>query len=181
MSTVVNIVNRTSDILERGAPILPLVARVVFAAVLAGYYWASAMTKLGDGPLGLFNPSVGAYAQIFPKTFDAVGYDTSAMSLWHTLVVLAGTWAEFLLPLLIILGLFTRLAALGMIGFVAVQTVVDLFGHGLIAVPETVGAWFDRHPDSAIMDQRSLWLVLFLTLVVKGGGLLSADRALGIR
>ena len=47
-----------------------------------------------------------------------------------THIVVAGTVAEFILPILIAIGLFTRLAALGMIGFVIVQTLTDLFGHG---------------------------------------------------
>ena len=52
--------------LERAGPLVPLLARAVFAAVLLVYFWGSALTKLGDGPAGLFNPSAGAYAQIFP-------------------------------------------------------------------------------------------------------------------
>jgi putative oxidoreductase len=42
------------------------------------------------------------------------------MSIFHWAVVVAGTLAEFILPLLIVIGLFTRLAAFGMIGFVIV-------------------------------------------------------------
>ena len=32
--------------------LLPLLARLTFAATLVGYFWASARTKLGDGVLG---------------------------------------------------------------------------------------------------------------------------------
>lgn len=160
-------------------PALPLLARVLFAAVLLRYFWASALTKLGDGPLfGLFSPSTGAYAQILPRAFEAVGYDASALAVWQTAVVLAGTWAEFLLPLLIVLGLFTRLAALGMIGFIIVQSLTDLFGHGGLGHPETLGAWFDRAPDGVILDQRALWLFLLFSLVARGGGTLALDRLL---
>ena len=70
--------------------ILPTAARLVFAGVLFSYFWTSAGTKLD----GLFTPSLGAYAQIFPKAFEAAGYDVSQMGLWQTLVVLAGAWAE---------------------------------------------------------------------------------------
>lgn len=155
---------------------LPTLARLVFAAVLASYFWASALTKLGDGVLGIFSPSVGAYAQIFPRQMEAVLYDTSQLSVFHWLVVLAGTWAEFILPALIILGLFTRLAALGMIGFIAVQSLTDLYGHGAIEHAATLGALFDKAPDSVILDQRALWVFALFVLVVKGGGLLSLDR-----
>ena len=96
--------------------------------------------------------------------------------MFHTLVVLAGTWAEFLLPILILIGLFTSLAALGMIGFVVMQSLTDLYGHGVIEEPSTVGAWFDKVPDSVIMDQRALWVFLLLVIVFKGAGKLSVDQ-----
>lgn len=170
------------DRVERvGDGLLPLLARLIFAGVLLGYFWASGLTKLGDGVFGFLSPSTGAYAQIFPKVFEAVGYDESQLALWQKLVVLAGTWAEFILPLLIVLGLVTRLAALGMIGFVIVQSLTDLFGHGGIAYPETLGAWFDRAPDGVILDQRAFWVFLLLLLVVKGAGALSLDRLLARR
>ena len=109
---------------------------------------------------------------------EAVGYDTDQIGIVPKLFVLAGTWAEFLLPALIVVGLFTRLAALGMIGFVALQSLTDLYGHGGWGDPKVLGAWFDRFPDSIIMDQRAFWVFLLLVLVIKGAGPLSLDRAL---
>lgn len=156
--------------------LLPTMARLVFASVLLNYFWASGLTKLGDGFMGLFQPSVGAYAQIFPKVMESVVYDTSQLSLWHWLVVMAGTWAEFILPALILVGLLTRYAALGMIGFIAVQSLTDLYGHGAIEHAGTLGKLFDRLPDGIILDQRLLWVFLLLVLVIKGGGLLSLDQ-----
>lgn len=158
--------------------LVPLLARFVFAATLLVYFWSSALTKLGDGIMGIFIPSTGAYAQIFPKQMEAVVYDVSQLDVFHWAVVVAGTWAEFILPLLIVIGLFTRLAALGMIGFVVVQSLTDLYGHGGIAHPETLGAWFDKVPDSVILDQRAFWMLVLVTLVIKGAGALSLDRIL---
>jgi len=169
--------DRITTALDRADWLLPTLARLIFAGVLLGYFWASGLTKLGPGLAGLFQPSTGAYAQIFPRAMEAVVYDVSQLSPYHTVVVLAGTWAEFILPLLIVLGLLTRLAALGMIGFVVVQTLTDLIGHGAWAHPQTLGAWFDRIPDSPIMDQRALWVLLLLVLVIKGAGALSLDGA----
>jgi putative oxidoreductase len=163
--------HRLAAAMERQDWLLPTLARAVFAAVLLGYFWASGVTKLGEG---LFSPSVGAWAQIFPRAMEAAGFDPAQLGLWRRAVVLAGTWAEFLLPALIVLGLATRAAALAMAGFVAVQTVTDLWGHGA-----ALGAWFDRAPDAAIADQRALWFVLLAVLVVKGAGPLSVDRLLG--
>ena len=152
--------------------LLQTLARAVFAGVLFVYYWHSAGTKLD----GVFTPSLGAYAQIFPRATEAAGYDVSQLTAVHTAIVLAGSWAEYLLPVLIVAGLFTRLAAVGMIGFVAVQSWVDVTGHGLGAAD--IGAWFDRNPASLLMDQRAFWLFLLVVLAVKGAGPLSADRLL---
>jgi putative oxidoreductase len=79
---------------------------------------------------------------------------------------------------MLVIGLLTRLAALGMVGFVAVQSLTDILGHKV--APETVGAWFDPVSDALILDQRAFWMLLFLVLVLKGAGPISADRFLGI-
>ena len=175
MTALISAYSAIATRLERADWLLPTLARIVFAGVLLIYFLNSGMTKLGDGIMGIFSPSVGAYAQIFPKAIEAAGYDTSALSLWHTLVVLGGTWAEFILPVLIVIGLLTRLAALGMIGFVVVQSLTDVIGHGAV---DAVGAWFDRFSDAVILDQRAFWILALLVLVIKGAGPLSVDRAL---
>jgi putative oxidoreductase len=159
--------------------ILPTLARLVFAATLLRYFWASAATKLGDGPLGLFNPGVGAYFQIFPKKTDAVYGDVSQLGWFEYAVVLGGTVAEYLLPLLLVVGLLTRLSALGMIGFVLVQSLTDIYGHNVDAA--TIGSWFDRGSGALILDQRAFWVFLLIVLAVKGAGPLSLDAVIGRR
>lgn len=161
-----------------------LAARVVFAAVLFGYYWNSALTKVGDGVTGFFSIADAAYFQIVPPVVEAAGYDASAVAFFPWgLIVTLGTYSEFALPIMIVLGLLTRIAALGMIVFIVVQSYVDIMFHGVGA--ETIGALFDRLPNAAILDQRALWVFLMLILVVKGGGALSLDalisRASGAR
>jgi putative oxidoreductase len=178
MNSLITLHDRAFSPLERADWLLPSLARLIFAGVLLAYFWASGLTKLGPGLLGLIQPSLGAYAQIFPRAMEAAGYDISQLGLMHKLIVVAGTWAEFILPLMILLGLMTRLAAVGMIGFILVMTATDLIGHGAWAQPETLGAWFDRAPDSLIMDQRALWLMLLMVVVIKGAGPLSLDRLL---
>lgn len=168
---------RVSESLTRLTPVaLPIVARFVFAAVLAGYFWNSARTKLGDGLLGILHPSDGAYIQVFPKVVEAANYDISQLTLFHWAIVEAGMLAELILPLLLILGLFTRLAALGMIGFTLVQSATDVWGHGVAG--DDLGRWFDATSGALILDQRSLWGLLFVTLIFTGGGALSLDRLL---
>lgn len=159
-------------------PVMTTFARFVFAATLLVYYWNSGLTKLGsDGLGGLFSPTFNAFAQIFPKGAEAVGYDITQATAFQKLVVLSGTWAEFVLPLLLVVGLFTRAAALGMIGFVAIQSLTDLFGHGGLS-DGTLGAWFDAAPDGAIIDQRTFWVFLLLYLFFRGGGPVSVDRVI---
>ncbi len=157
---------------------LGLAARFLFAAVLLVYYLNSASTKVGEGIAGFFSVGDNAYFQILPSVVEAYGYDASQVPFFpYDLIVIAGTYAEFILPILIVLGLFTRLAALGMIGFTLVQSYVDIAFHGVDA--KTIGAWFDRFSDAAIMDQRALWVFLLVTLVVKGAGAVSLDWVLG--
>ena len=177
MTAITNLYNSIMGMVLRalGDWFLPTFARFSFAAVLLAYYWKSATGKLGDGFLGIFSPSGNAYAQIFPEKADKVFYDPAAFSWFEWLVALAGTWAEFILPFLIVVGLFTRLASIGMIGFVIVQSVVDITAHGT-----EWGGWFWWHtnPDSVILDQRLLWFVVLAILIVKGAGPLSLDRLL---
>lgn len=154
--------------------LIPSLARLVFAGVLLVYFWSSAMTKLGDGIFGFIRPSAGAYAQIFPQKAEQVLYDPSQFTFLETLFVVFGMWAEFLLPLLIVIGLFTRLAALGMIGFVVIQSLTDIHGHHADAA--TIGRWFDSDSGALILDQRAFWVFLLIVLVLRGGGPLSVDR-----
>nr|WP_319513625.1 DoxX family membrane protein [uncultured Cohaesibacter sp.] len=159
---------------------LGLSARLIFSSVLLFYFLNSALTKVGDGPLGLFSPSIGAYAQIVPPIAEAAGYDTSQIAFlpWG-LIVLAGTIAEFILPPLILIGLTTRLASLAFIAFIAVMTFVDIQFHGVEA--ETIGQLFDSVHNSTILDQRLLWLMPLLLLIIKGPGRLSVDHWLAQR
>jgi putative oxidoreductase len=87
--------------------------------------------------------------------------------------VLAGTYAEFLLPVMLLLGIFTRLTSVALIGFIIVMSFVDIQFHGLEA--ESIGMMFDRIHNSVIWDQRLLWVFPLIYLAVKGGGPISVD------
>jgi putative oxidoreductase len=177
MDNLISLYSRLAGGLDAAAPfLLPLAARIVFAGVLLIYFWGSGLTKLGDGFLGFLTLSDGAYVQIFPKAMEAAGYDASQLGVFHWGVAVAGTWAEFILPLLIVLGLMTRLAALGMMGFIAVQSLTDILGHGVAG--DDLGQWFDRASGALIADQRALWVLLLLILLLKGAGSWSLDAVL---
>lgn len=147
---------------------LSLLVRLSFASVLVPFFLNSFATKV-DG----FSLTIGAYAQILPKQFEALGYDASAVSWPMFLVVLAGTLAELALPLVIVLGFATRLTAFGMIGFIVVMSLTDIYGHGVDAV--TIGAMFDTDPYGLIVDQRLMWCLMMVVLMVTGGGVFSID------
>lgn len=164
--TLIDTHESLADRLSGAAPwLIPTLARLVFAAVLLVYFWTSAGTKIEGS---IFSPSAGAFGQIFPKAAEAALWDVSQLNILQRLVILAGTVAEYVLPALIVLGLLTRIAAIGMIGFIIVQTLVDVTGHGA-----ALGAWFDNAP--ALIDQRTMWAFLLLVLVIRGAGPLSLD------
>ncbi|MEM6657455.1 MAG: hypothetical protein AAF496_12915 [Pseudomonadota bacterium] len=149
----------------------PTLARLIFVAVLFVYYWNSAMLKI-DG--SIFSPSAGAFGQIFPKAAEAVLYDVTQMTFFQRIVIFFGTVAEFVLPVLLLVGLLTRLAALGMIGFIWVQTLVDVYGHNI-----ALGSLFEN--SITLMDQRVMWTFLMLVIVINGAGPISLDRLLRLK
>ena len=70
-----------------------------------------------------------------------------------------------------IILLFVTTLWMGMIGFIVVQSLTDIFGHGA-----ELGAWFNRMSGELIADQRAFWILCLLILVFKGAGPLSLDR-----
>lgn len=182
IETLTGLHHRVFALVERQGDtwLIGLLARLGFIAVLFGYFWNSAMTKIGDGVFGFLTIKDGAYFQILGETgMVAYDFDTANIPWYIDLVVLAGTWGEIILPLLLVIGLFTRIAAIGMMIFVFVQSYVDIAVHKVDS--GTIGALFDRDSASVIMDQRALWMFLFAILVIKGAGMISVDWLLARR
>ncbi|TLP48386.1 DoxX family membrane protein [Cohaesibacter sp. CAU 1516] len=171
--------NRTFSALDAALSdwFLGLAARLIFSSALFFYYFNSGISKLGEGFFGIFNPSAGAYGQILPTIAEAVLYDTSQIAFFPwTIIVILGTVTEIILPFLILFGLVTRLASLAFIGFIAVQTYVDIAFHGLES--ETIGAVFDQVHNSEILDYRLLSILPLILLILKGPGKASLDYLL---
>ncbi len=158
---------------------LGLFARFVFGSVLLIYFLNSAQLKVGSGFPGALILTANGYVQILSeKVFETYSFNINNAPLFpDTLIVYAGTYAEFILPVLVVIGLFTRLASLGMLGFIMVMTYVDIALHNIDAA--TIGHFFDRIQDSAISDQRLLWILPLIYLVLKGPGLISIDTLIG--
>jgi len=129
---------------------LPLLALRVALAIP---FWRSGLTKWD----GFLNLSTGA-RYLFEQEFKLHIFGQAfAYPAPLTMAFLAGL-GEIILPVLLILGLGTRLAALGILGMT-------------IIIQLTV-------PDGLI-NFHLPWFAMALALLVYGGGALSADRLLG--
>ena len=127
-----------------GHDLLALVARFG----IAGVFWLSGRTKVE----GLLTVSEGALA-LFADEYRLP-------LLAPELAAHLAAYAEHLFPLLLVLGLGTRLSAAALLGMTAV---IQIF----------------VYPDA--WPTHLSWAALLLLLVARGGGALSADRALGLR
>jgi putative oxidoreductase len=102
----------------------------------------------------------GALQLCDPQTLDYV--DGSFMvKMIEALAVVAGV-VEVLLPILLIIGLFSRFAALGLLG-------MTMFIQ--LAVFPTLDHW---------INPASWWAVSFLVILARGPGILSVDKLLGL-
>lgn len=131
-----------------GSHALESLALLFTRVVLAGIFWRSGRTKVEEGSL----------LTLSDTTFFLFKEEYSAVPLPPELAAYMATWAEHLLPVLLVLGLGTRLSALALIGM---TLVIQIFVY-----PE---AWWTVH---------ALWLAMALQLVTRGPGSLSLDRLL---
>lgn len=124
--------------------VLCLVARLGIASV----FFMSGRTKV-EGLLS-----------ITPSTYDLfqTEYALPLVSPW--LAAHLATYAEHLFPLLLVLGLCTRLSALALLGM---TTVIEVF----------------VYPDA--WPTHLSWAGLLMLLIARGGGAWSLDRVLRVR
>ena len=138
--------NLVADALERwiGLDAVLLVSRVAIAAV----FFLSGRTKV-SGVLHVTEAAVGLFRDEYrlPLVDPAVAAHAAA-------------YAEHLLPLLLVFGFGTRLAALGLL---AMTLVIEVF----------------VYPDA--WPTHLSWAAPLLLLAAKGAGRWSLDRALGLR
>ena len=124
---------------------IPQAALLLFVRVVAGHvFWAAGETRRAEGTwFGLKDGQIDLFRDEFHTPFPAIMAPLT-MALEHAL------------PILLVLGLFGRFAALGM---TAMALVIQVFIY-----PDE---WWTEH---------SLWLGLLLTVVVMGPGDWSLDR-----
>jgi len=136
------IANRMSDLVSHG--LLALCARVAVGAI----FFLSGRTKV-DGFLTVNDTAYTLFREdykvpLLPPEFAA-----------HL-----ATYAEHLFPVLLVLGLFTRLSALALLGM---TLVIQVFVYP--------GAW----------PTHISWAALMLYLIGRGAGPVSLDRVLGLK
>ncbi|MFE1815228.1 DoxX family protein [Metapseudomonas otitidis] len=138
--------NRLADGLQRLLPdaLLYLLVRVGIASV----FFLSGRTKV-EGLLS-----------ITPGTYELFRSEYALPLLPPELAAHLATYAEHLFPLLLVLGLATRLSALALLGM---TVVIEVF----------------VYPDA--WSTHLSWAALLLVLVGRGAGAWSLDRRLGLR
>jgi putative oxidoreductase len=130
------------------APWIEAVMLLFVRISLAGIFWRSGRTKVDEGSW----LSVSDTAKfLFEEEYKGV-------PLPPEFAAYLATYAEHLFPVLLVIGLFTRLSALALLGM---TMVIQIFVY-----PE---AWWSVH---------MIWVALALALIVRGGGSLSLDQLL---
>jgi putative oxidoreductase len=149
MSAVTALQTRYDAITARLSGVLPESLVLAFVrVVLAGIFWRSGRTKVVEG----------SWFQLSDTTYELFRTEYAGVPLPPEFAAVMATTAEHLLPALLLVGLFTRFSALGLIGM---TLVIQFFVY-----PD---AWWPEH---------SLWTALALILIVRGAGQFSLDALL---
>lgn len=128
------------------------IALIFLRVALGGIFWRSARTKVEEG--SFLSVSENAIYQFSDAPFNQVPILNGELGAYVT------TYTEHFLPILLILGLFTRLGALGLLGMtLVIQTFV---------FPEAA-VWWQTH---------IIWVAMALALIARGGGIFSLDYIL---
>ena len=126
-------------------------ALLLTRVALAGIFWRSGRTKVEEGTA----------LTISDQAYFLFEYEYTGLPLPVDLAVPLATYAEHVFPILLVLGLFTRFAAVSLL----IMTLVIQF----FVYPE---AWWATH---------ILWVAMAAILISRGGGLLSLDTLLASR
>ena len=149
MQTVLTLYDRLTDRFSSRLP--EGLALLVNRVALAGIFWRSGRTKVVEGTA----------LEISDTTYFLFEHEYTGLPLPVDLAVPLATYAEHLFPILLVLGLFTRCAALSLL---AMTLAIQFFVY-----PE---AWWATH---------LLWVALAAILVSRGGGIFSLDALLASR
>lgn len=143
MTNAIGLFRQFNGLLDRVAWDIPALALRVFPAAI---FFASGRTKM-DG------------WQIADSTWFLFEHEYALPLIPAPVAAVAATVAEHVLPILLILGIATRLSALGLLGMTAV---IQIFVY-----PE---AW----------QTHGLWAACLLAVAARGPGRLSVDHLAGL-
>lgn len=122
------------------------VALLFLRVAFAGIFWRSGRTKVEEG----------SWITISDSARFLFSEEYAGVPLPPEFAAVAATGAEHLFPILLVIGLATRLSAVALL----IMTLVIQF----FVYPD---AWWPVH---------SLWVAMALVLIARGGGLISVDR-----
>lgn len=149
MSLISGTLNRYDAATRRLSGAVPESLLLAFGrVVLGGIFWRSGQTKVVEG----------TWFQLTDTTYELFRTEYAGVPLPPELAAIMANAAEHILPALLLVGLLTRGAALGLLGM-------------------TLTIQFFVYPD-AWWPEHSLWAALALMLVLRGGGLFSLDAVL---
>ncbi len=148
-TTPATLLGRWNDLVARLQPLisdslLSLIARFAIAAI----FFMSGRTK------------VTGFLTLTPGTYDLFRTDYKLPFVPPEIAAHVAAYSEHLFPLLLVLGLFSRLSAAALLGM---TTVIEVF----------------VYPDA--WPTHLSWAGLLLIVIGRGAGKLSLDRVFGIR
>ena len=149
MSAISAALTRYDAITTRLSGALPESLVLAFVrVVLAGVFWRSGQTKVVEG----------SWFTLTDTTYELFRTEYAGVPLPPEFAAVMANAAEHILPALLLVGLFTRFSALGLLGM---TLVIQFFVY-----PD---AWWPEH---------SLWAALALILILRGSGRFSLDAQL---
>ena len=130
------------------APWIDAIMLLFVRISLAGIFWRSGRTKVDEG----------SWLSVSDSAKFLFAEEYKGVPLPPELAAYMATYAEHLFPVLLVIGLFTRVSAFALLGM---TMVIQIFVY-----PE---AWWSVH---------MIWVALALVLILRGGGQLSLDALL---
>ena len=149
MQRVLTPYDRLTDRLASRLP--ESLALLLTRVALAGIFWRSGRTKVEEG----------SALSISDNAYFLFEYEYTGLPIPADIAAPMATYAEHLFPILLVLGLFTRFAALSLL----VMTLVIQF----FVYPD---AWWTTH---------IVWVAMAAVLVSRGAGAISLDAPLASR
>lgn len=158
--------------------VLCLLSRSAFAAILLPWFVIGGLTKVGGLSMSM-GPTVdglplalGAYYAYVPDKIGALDAGLPSFDILTQVYVGLMVLLETALPVLIVLGMLTRLS-------VILLTLHQIIFFTVNASGASFGTLFDASPFDMFPDQLLLWVMVIAPLALFGAGPLSVDNAFG--